>query len=252
MRYGFFARLGIMHNVFMKICILHIGHTEPGEKPKHLPSPQRFQNALNPLLPEAQWHVVSAVKDVLPLPEAFDAYLITGGKYSVFEPLDWQDRLFDFLRSAHKQRSAVIGICYGHQAVAYALGGKVERTIGKGWGVGIMPVNVVRATGWAEAEGGVMLHAMHQDQVARLPEGAEIFLSSDFCPISGFTIGSHILCIQQHPDFTTALSADLINKRIDRIAAQAQPALESLKGRDDSAVSVRWMADFLRAALSAP
>ena len=234
----------------MKICILHIGHTEPGEQPKHLPSPQRFQNALSPLLPEAKWQVVSAVKDSLPTLEAFDAYLITGGKYSVFEQLDWQDHLFDFLRSAHKQGIAVAGICYGHQAVAHALGGKVERTLAKGWGVCIMPVNVVRATGWAEPAEGVMLHAMHQDQVTRLPEGAELFLSSDFCPLSGFTIGRHILCIQQHPDFTVELSTDLINKRIDRIGEQAQPALDSLRGPDDSDVSVRWMADFLRAAMN--
>ncbi len=234
----------------MKICILHIGHTEQGEKTKHLPSPQRFQNALSPLLPQAQWQVVSAVKDELPPPETFDAYLITGGKYSVFEQLDWQDRLFDFLRSAHEQRIAVIGICYGHQAVAHALGGKVERTTQKGWGVGIMPVNVVRATGWAEPAEGVMLHAMHQDQVTELPASAEVFLSSDFCPLSGFTIGTHILCIQQHPDFTTELSADLINKRIQRIGEQVQPALDSLHGQDDSQLSVQWMADFLKSSNS--
>ena len=195
---------------------------------------------------------MSAVKDELPQPDEFDAYLITGGKYSVFEQLDWQERLFDFLRRAHKQSIAVIGICYGHQAVAHALGGKVERTTTKGWGVGIMPVDIVRSTGWADPTEDVMLHAMHQDQVTQLPEGAELFLRSDFCPLSGSTMGKHILCIQQHPDFTAALSADLINKRIDRIGEQVQPALDSLCGQDDSSVSVHWMVGFLRMTKDKP
>lgn len=229
----------------MDICILHIGHTEPGEKPKHPPSPERFRNALAPHLPDARWTVVSAVKDDLPDPGDFDAYLITGGKYSVFEDLDWQDRLFEFIRVLNARKIKMIGICYGHQAIAHALGGTVERSP-KGWGVGLMPVTVTRDTGFAQPANGVLLHAMHQDQVAKAPAGADIFLSSDFCPISGFTIGEHFLAIQQHPDFNPDINRDLILKRIDRIgSATADPALASCNGPDDTEVSVAWMAKFL-------
>lgn len=230
----------------MRICILHIGHTEPGEKPKHLPSPQRFRNALEPHLPDAQWTVISAVKDQLPAPAEFDGYIITGGKYSVFEDYDWQDRLFDFIRAAHAQQIKLIGICYGHQAIAHALGGAVERSP-KGWGVGIMPVDVTRQTGFAQAETGVMLHAMHQDQVSQAPQGADVFLSSSFCPISGFTLGDHFLAIQQHPDFNPDINRDLINKRIERIGDRAQDALDTCAGHDDTETSVIWMARFLSA-----
>lgn len=229
---------------FMKICILHIGHHDTNAKSNHPPSPVRFKTALAPLLPSATWTVISAVSDELPQIARFDAYLITGGKYSVFDAMDWQDRLFDFIRASHAQKVPLVGVCYGQQAIAHALGGTVSRS-DKGWGVGLMPVDVIRETDWATPSKNVFLHAMHQDQVTELPPDADVFLASDFCPHSGFTVGDHFLAIQQHPDFTPGLNADLINRRKDRIGAAANAALESLNGQDDTEISVRWIAQFL-------
>jgi len=92
---------------------------------------------------------------------------------------------------------------------------------------------------------------MHQDQLVELPDEAEIFLSSDFCPISGFTIGESVFAIQQHPDFTTGINRDLIARRRDRIGDDvARVAIESLEGRDDTSTSVEWLAEFFKRAVS--
>ncbi|MDG1737520.1 MAG: hypothetical protein P8L68_04835 [Paracoccaceae bacterium] len=231
----------------MKICILHIGHTEPGAVSAHPPSPERFKAGLAPYLPHADWTTISAVTGTLPQPEDYNAYLITGGKYSVFDTLAWQDRFLDFIGDVISKNIQIIGICYGHQAIAQVLGGVVERSP-RGYGVGLMPVSVVADTSWCQSsEDPLMLHAMHQDQVTVLPEGAEVFLSSDFCPISGFTFNNNVLAIQQHPDFTCDLNYDLIKKREDRIGEKtAIAAIAALEGRDDTAASVEWMARFLR------
>lgn len=195
----------------------------------------------------AEWTTISAITGVLPQPQNFDDYLITGGKYSVYEHYDWQEKLFDFIRELHIKTIPLVGVCYGQQAIAHALSGTVTRSE-KGWGVGLMPVDVVRGTGWAEPKTEVLLHAMHQDQVTELPFGAETFLSSEFCPISGFTLGTHFLAIQQHPDFTPDLNADLINRRIERIGPFAAEALRSLKRRDDTQQSVEWITKFILSA----
>lgn len=229
----------------MQICILHIGHTEPGATSRHPPSPERFKTALAPHLPQARWTTISAIAGELPNAQDFDAYLITGGKYSVFDPYPWQDRLFDFLREVMALEIPLAGICYGHQAIAHVLGAKVVRS-DKGYGVGLMPVNVTAARPWCAIQTPpVMLHAMHQDQLAELPEDAELFLSSDFCPFSGYTIGQSVFAIQQHPDFTPALNQDLIERRMERIGHEnAAQAIASLNGRDDTELSVAWLAGF--------
>lgn len=234
----------------MDICILHIGHRSAGDTPSIPPSPDRFQAAISPFLPEAKWHVTSAVNDPLPKAESFDGYLITGGKYSVFEQYDWQDRLLDFIRELDEKTIPLVGVCYGHQAIATALGGETERS-NKGWGIGLMDIHVTERPDWLEApEHGLRLHSMHQDQVSRMPPDAELFLASDFCPIGGFYKDKTYLAIQQHPDFTPQVNRHLIDKRRERIGAErADKALASLEERDDTAISAKWIADFFKDSL---
>ena len=87
----------------MHICILHIGFAKGDHQNRHTTSPERFIDLLEPSLPEAKWTTIHCLEDNLPDDaNGFDVYLITGGKYSVFEDLDWQHMLCGGLKHLYR------------------------------------------------------------------------------------------------------------------------------------------------------
>ena len=230
----------------MHICILHIGLAKGDNQNHHTTSPERFIDLLETSLPEAKWTTIHCLEDSLPDdPHGFDVYLITGGKYSVFEDLDWQHKLFDFIQQIYNKNIPLLGICYGHQAIAHVLGGHVER-FDNGWGAGVTSVNVIDQPTWLQPMAEkIYLLAMHQDQVTKMPTEATRFLDSHFCHTSGFYIEDRVLAIQQHPEFTTEHCRNLIVKRKERIGKQYKPALQSLDIQHQGEYVGQWMANFI-------
>lgn len=175
-----------------------------------------------------------------------DAYLCTGSRWSVYDDVAWIHELKTFVRQVHITSKPFIGICFGHQMMAEALGGKVEKSE-YGWGVGIRNLEITQAEAWMQPpQPTLKLHYMHQDQVTRLPENSVVLGRSEHCPVGAFRIGDTMLGIQAHPEFTNEYSAALLADRIERIGAEhVQAARASLIHPTDEDVFAKWVAAFL-------
>ena len=176
---------------------------------------------------------------------AFDAAIITGSSAGVYETDAWIADLLDWIRAA-KGRTKLVGVCFGHQAMAQALGGRVEKS-DKGWGVGLHRYQVASPEPWMNpAAATVAIPASHQDQVVEAPSDARIILRSDFTPFAGLAWGEDAISMQPHPEFTPAFATELTAGRHDRIdPALVARAVDSLKAADDRGVVGGWIRNFL-------
>ena len=150
--------------------------------------------------------------EAVPRADACDAWLITGSRHGVYEEHPWIAPLEALVREIRASSRPLVGICFGHQLVVQALGGRVEKHAG-GWSVGRVEY---RLDGHAEA---VPLMAYHQDQVIEPPPGARVTGESDFCRYAALAIGDTVRTIQPHPEFDAALVGGLLDTR-----GQALPA----------------------------
>lgn len=176
--------------------------------------------------------------------EDHDAYLITGSPAGVYEELPWIGRLLTFLQLA-RGRAKLVGICFGHQALAQAFGGHVEKSA-KGWGVGLMTYPIVARAPWMDDAAAVSIPASHQDQVVLQPPGTDLIASSAFTPYAGLAWrdGSAI-SFQPHPEFDPAYAKALIAQRYDR-TPDPEAAIASLDGPNDNARVGGWIRRFLQ------
>ena len=176
-----------------------------------------------------------------------DAYLITGSKSGVYEDKPWISTLMDFVRELNRRQKKLVGICFGHQLVAHALGGKVEKS-SKGWGMGLHTHQFKCAPAWHD-QGDVNLNILvsHQDQVVTAPQNADVLASSEFCENAVCQIGDHILTFQGHPEFVPDYSREIMTFRRKLIGEEVYAAgLASLSGNHEGERVAQWILNFLR------
>ncbi|KUJ83551.1 GMP synthase [Microbulbifer flavimaris] len=176
-----------------------------------------------------------------------DAYLMTGSKTGVYEDKEWIPPLMDFVRKLHDKKKPTIGICFGHQLIAEALGGKTRKS-GKGWGIGVHSYEMQEMPAWmSEPRDGFSLLVSHQDQVEELPEGARVLAASDFCPHAMVQVDDHILTMQAHPEFTKPYSNSLMELRGEVFGEElVEKGKASLQNDIHESAVARWMLEFLR------
>lgn len=221
-----------------KINIL-LCDTFPGLLPENIPSYESmFVKLFRSVNQDITFEVFRAQDGELPEhPAADELLLITGSNNAVYDTLPWIQALQDWIRKAAEQKVPLVGICFGHQLIAQALGGRVERFAG-GWGVGIRESQVLDEQLRSYfPDGRLRLIVNHHDQVMQLPEGAKPLATSDFCRHEGFRIGHHILTFQGHPEFTVDYERHIIlnhsENEDDTVKQRALKSLEEMEAQGE-------------------
>jgi GMP synthase-like glutamine amidotransferase len=178
--------------------------------------------------------------------EEVDAYILTGSKNSVYDSLDWISNLQPFIQKLHAHKKKLVGICFGHQMVAHALGGRTEKS-DKGWGIGVKETYFEAAAKNANFNAGsYRIIYSHQDQVSVAAPGSVILASNDFCPIAMTSIGDHILTFQGHPEFSIDFTRTVFEFRKMLYPEELyNAAIKSLDGEVDTLKIANWMIDFM-------
>jgi GMP synthase-like glutamine amidotransferase len=184
-----------------RITIIEAGHVPKKYRERHGSFPDMFARMIRAEDPSAAFDVVSIPGgETLPDPGRLEAILITGAAAGVYDGLDWIAPLEDFVRAAHAQATPMVGICFGHQLIAQALGGVVRKSE-NGWGIGRHVYQVTPDNGVIDGE-HLAIACSHQDQVIEAPGGARTILSSDFTPHAGLLYANGTtLSVQPHPEF---------------------------------------------------
>jgi GMP synthase-like glutamine amidotransferase len=223
----------------MKVAVLETGRP-PGNLAEEFGDyPAMFAELLGPGF-EIESFDVQAGK--LPDPAVHHAYMITGSPAGVYEPLPWIEPLQQFIREA--SHAKMVGICFGHQVMAEALGGRVEKSE-KGWGAGLHTYTVVRSEPWIDTARTIAIPASHQDQVIVQPPRTNVVAASDFTPFAALAWSDRpAISFQFHPEFSPAFAKVLIEKRYDTVP-NPDAAIASLDGLNDNAVVAHWIRNFL-------
>lgn len=223
----------------IKVGILQTGRLGGKLGEEYGEYPQMFMDLFSPALFEYRTYAVidgQLPKHVLEC----DSWVITGSKHGIYEDFDWIEPLKNFIRKLIASEQPTVGICFGHQAIAEAMGGKVGKYVG-GWGVGLRhytDTNIGK---------DVNLLSFHQDQVISPPTGAEVFLTSDFCKYGGLRYSPTCFSLQPHPEHTVPFISDLIKERrsVQLTEKVADDALASINEPNDQDHYGRWIVDVL-------
>ena len=226
----------------LKIGILQTGRIDGDLGTAHGQYPEMFMELLAP--EKFDYETFAVVDGQFPAsPNDCDGWVITGSKHGAYEDHDWIPPLEEFVRDLVKSGQPTVGICFGHQIMAQALGGKVEK-YAKGWGIGIKA--------YQHQDGSdVKMLAFHQDQVITPPANTETFLSADYCAYAGLKYSPTCFSLQPHPEHSLAFSGALIEVRRPILTdVVADQALASLTPDNDQVKFGQMMADVLSGRLT--
>jgi GMP synthase-like glutamine amidotransferase len=212
-----------------RITIIETGLVSERTRARYGSFPQMFERMIRAADASVHFDTVGIANgEPLPNPDTLQAILITGSPAGVHDKLDWIAPLEDFVRSAYAGQIPMVGVCFGHQLMAQALGGTVEKSE-KGWGIGRHVYEIAPGNTVIEGE-RIAIAASHQDQVIEPPPGARTILFSAFTEHAGLLYGNGAaFSVQPHPEFDTGFAHLCCDIRVghapDAVVAQAKASL---------------------------
>ncbi|QUS35026.1 type 1 glutamine amidotransferase [Falsirhodobacter algicola] len=224
----------------MRIGILQTGDAPADLRPESGDYPDMFQRLLDGRgFTFRTWRVVD-LEFPATVHEA-DGWLITGSRHGAYEDHAFIPPLEAFIRDIHAARVPLVGVCFGHQIIAQALGGRVEKFAG-GWSVG--------PTDYRFGDETLTLNAWHQDQVVAPPPGARTVAQSDFCAHAALAYDDRAFTVQAHPEFPDAFIRGLIRTRGKGVVPD--PLLAGAEARMGPPNSAGRLADHIADFFTAP
>lgn len=226
----------------MRIAVLMTNTDETDFAQKHPKDGEKFTSLIKTVRPDWDMDIYSTKDDVFPEDiTAFDGVLITGSPASVHEDSAWVPRLLKQIRVAYDANVPMFGACFGHQAIALALGGTVTRNP-NGWAFGLLEMQVTNRAPWYDGPTTLLQYGVHVEQVTQLPDGAEAIFSTEGCPVAGFVLADRVYATQNHPEMTPEFIAALVEEYADKLDAdvveRAQHSLDRIADRDVFARSI--------------
>lgn len=237
----------------MRIAVLQVDWVNPELIAEHGDLPDMLSGFLasNTRSP-AEINVFKVLEGQLPQkPEQYDLLLIPGSRFSAHREFSGRSELLGLLAASAQRGVKMLGLCFGAQLLAVSLGGNVDASE-YGWNVGLKRVTVVSRPDWlAHVDADPVVLFNHRDRIRSLPDRADCIFSLAECPIAGFRVGTSIVGLQFHPEYTLEYqealmrvsptlgdsdlaSAVVRNRELQRDCGRiARPLLSSLLGVHD-------------------
>ncbi len=227
----------------MRVALLVCDHVPQKFSKDHGDYRSMFENAFGSLHLSPYYVIDGSIPDI----DKYDAFIITGSRFSVYDNEKWIINLKRFTKSVFDEGKKLVGVCFGHQMIAEALGGKVQRS-DVGYLIGIHNFSIVEEKEWMEPfSEDYKILMLCQDQVVSLPPHTEVLSSSSQCPVGMFQIEERFLGIQGHPEFTKEYNQAVFESRPDVITnSKMESAYASFKEQPDNQLLIGYIENFLR------